>query len=623
MLSADINRKLEAIEQASRKGVKVKDLSRLMNHPAIWFQAYANIYSNKGAVTKGVDSTTMDGFSEDRVLNLIKLLKEGLYQPKPVRRVYIPKANGKLRPLGIPSGDDKLVQEVVRIILERVYEPVFSTHSHGFRPNRSCHTTLSEIQYWNGVKWLIDFDVRGFFDNVDHKVLLSALEKKIDDRKFINLIKNLLRAGLMEDWKFQKTYSGTPQGAICSPILANAYLHELDKFIEGLKSQFDRGKRRAKNPEYVGYEYRIYRLRKKIDQLKEDEEGNGPLILELRNQIREIDKKRKAIPSRNLYDPAYRRLWYARYADDFLIGIIGSKQEAAEILDQVKKFLRESLHLEVSESKTGIRYAKEGTRFLGYDVRVHTGDRIVRTLQQGRHTTKRSFVEKINIYVPEEKVKAFCQAKQYGNYDLLKSAHRPLLLYSSDVEIVNTYNAELRGFANYYSLACDVKRKLARLVYLAHYSLFKTLANKHQTKAGAIASKLKKDGEFVLEYKVGNETRKVKVFKLKHLQSNPVRAARVDNMPNTAMFTFGRSDLLDRLNAQICEYCGIDTGYFEVHHVRKLTDIKPGKTKLEKLMIARNRKTMVLCVECHRQLTNGVLPSWKQSIHSKVESRMT
>jgi RNA-directed DNA polymerase len=232
-------------------------------------------------------------------------------------------------------------------------------------------------------------------------------------------------------------------------------------------------------------------------------------------------------------------------------------------------------------------------------------------------------VEKINIYVPEEKVKAFCQAKQYGNYDLLKSAHRPLLLHSSDVEIVNTYNAELRGFANYYSLACDVKSKLARLIYLAHYSLFKTLADKHQTTVRTVVSKLKKNGEFVLEYKAGNETRKVKVFKLKHLQSNSVNAARIDNLPNTAMFTFGRSDLLDRLNAQICEYCGIDTGYFDVHHVRKLADIKPGKTKLEKLMIARNRKTIVLCVECHHQLTNGVLPSWKQSIHSKVESRMT
>ena len=448
-------------------------------------------------------------------------------------------------------------------------------------------------------------------------------EEKIDDRKFIDLIKNLLRAGLMEDWKFQKTYSGTPQGAICSPILANIYLHKLDKFMEEMKCGFDRGKRRAKNLEYARYSDQIGRLRRKIDQLKEDEQANLQSIHELRNQIREIDKRRKSIPSVNLHDQSYRRLWYLRYADDFLVGVIGSKQEADEIIDRVRKFLQESLHLKLSENKTGIRHAKEGTRFLGYDVRIYSGDRIVKTFTCGRHTTKRSIAEQINLYVPEEKVKAFCQAKQYGNYDLLKSAHRPLLLYSSDVEIVNTYNAELRGFANYYSLACDVKRKLARLVYLAHYSLFKTLANKHRTKAGKIASKLKKNGEFVLEYKVGNETRKVKVFKLKHLQSNPVKAARIDNLPNTAMFTFGRSDLLDRLNARICEYCGIDTGYFEVHHVRKLTDIKPGKTKLEKLMIARNRKTMVLCVECHRQLTNGVLPSWKQSIHSKVESRMT
>jgi group II intron reverse transcriptase/maturase len=622
MLSGNINRKLEAIEQASRNGVKVKDLSRLMNRPAIWFQAYANIYANKGAMTKGVDGTTMDGFSEDRALNLIKLLKERLYKPKPVRRVYIPKANGKLRPLGISSGDDKLVQEVVRIILERIYEPVFSEHSHGFRPNRSCHTALSQIQYWNGVKWLIDFDVQSFFDNLDHKVLLSALEEKIDDRKFIDLIKNLLRAGLMEDWKFQKTYSGTPQGAICSPILANIYLHKLDKFMEEMKCGFDRGKRRAKNLEYARYSDQIGCLRRKIDQLKEDEQANLQSIHELRNQIREIDKRRKSIPSVNLHDQSYRRLWYLRYADDFLVGVIGSKQEADEIIDRVRKFLQESLHLKLSENKTGIRHAKEGTRFLGYDVRIYSGDRIVKTFMCGRHTTKRSIAEQINLYVPEEKVKAFCQAKQYGNYDLLKSAHRPGLLNSSDVEIVSTYNAELRGLANYYRLACNVKSKLNRLFYLAHYSLFKTLADKHQKSLKAIVSKLKKNGEHVLEYKVGNETKRIRVFKLKHLRLNPARTTDVDVMPTTQIFTSSRTELLNRLNARTCEYCGIDTGYFEVHHVRKLADIKPGKTKWEKQMIARNRKTMVLCIECHRQLTRGELPSWKQSIYSKVESRV-
>jgi group II intron reverse transcriptase/maturase len=622
MLSADTNRKLEAIEQASRNGVKVKDLSRLMNRPDIWFQAYANIYANKGAVTKGVDDTTMDGFSEDRVLNLIKLVKERLYKPKPVRRTYIPKVDGKLRPLGIPSGDDKLVEEVVRIILERIYEPVFSNRSHGFRSKRSCHTALSQIQYWNGVKWLIDFDVQGFFNNVDHKILLSLLEKKIDDRKFIKLIKHLLRAGLMENWKFQKTYSGVPQGAICSPILANIYLHELDKFMEEMKSKFDRGKRRAKNPEYTSYSHQIERLRKTIDQLKENGQSNSSIILELRNQIREIDKKRKTIPSGDLYDQTYRRLWYQRYADDFIVGIIGSKQEASEILEQVKDFLHEHLHLELSEAKTGVRHAKEGSRFLGYEVRIYSGDRIVKTQICGRHTTRRSTIERINLYVPEEKVKAFCQTKQYGNYDLLKSTHRSSLLNSSEIEIVNTYNAELRGLANYYSLACDVKRKLGRLFYLAHYSLFKTLASKHQSSMSTVIGKLKRGGEFVLEYKARNETKGIKVFKLKHLQLKPVGAPEVDAMPNTAKYTQSRTELLERLNAEICEYCGIDTGYFEVHHVRKLSDIKQGKTEWEKLMIARNRKTLVLCVECHHQLTEGVLSSWKRSIYSKVESRM-
>jgi len=278
--------------------------------------------------------------------------------------------------------------------------------------------------------------------------------------------------------------------------------------------------------------------------------------------------------------------------------------------------------LELSEAKTGVRHAKEGSRFLGYEVRIYSGDRIVRTQIRGRHTTSRSTIERINLYVPEEKVKAFCQTKQYGNYDLLKSGHRSSLLNSSEIEIVNTYNAELRRLANYYSLACDVKRKLGRLFYLAHYSLFKTLASKHQSSMSAVIRKLKRGGELVLEYKARNETKGIKVFKLKHLQLKPVWAPEVDAMPNTAKYTQSRTELLDRLNAEICEYCGIDTGYFEVHHVRKLSDIKQGKTEWEKLMIARNRKTLVLCVECHRQLTEGVLPSWKRSIYSKVESRM-
>lgn len=205
-------KRLEALSEIPRQGKRINGLFRLMMSPELWLQAYANIYANKGATTRGVGSVTMDGFSEERVANIIKLLWEGRYRFKPVRRAYRSKGNGKRRPLEISSGDDKLVQEVIRIILERIYEPIFSDHSHGFRPGRSCHTALAEIHNtWNGVKLLIDMDIQGFYDNIDQDILIKMLEKKIDDPKFIKLIKSMLKAGYVEDWKFHGTYSRTPQ----------------------------------------------------------------------------------------------------------------------------------------------------------------------------------------------------------------------------------------------------------------------------------------------------------------------------------------------------------------------------------------------------------------------------
>src|SRR5450755_1238973 len=174
-----VSKRLEGIEDASRKGYPVRNLYRLMCVKEFWLEAYANIQSNAGAMTKGVDNTTMDGFSLDRVDLLTQALRERTYEPKPARREYIPKPNGKTRPLGIPSGNDKLVQEVTRIILERIYEPVFSDHSHGFRRGRSCHTALSRIALgWDGTKWLIDVDIKGFFDNIDHQKNARAIGQK-------------------------------------------------------------------------------------------------------------------------------------------------------------------------------------------------------------------------------------------------------------------------------------------------------------------------------------------------------------------------------------------------------------------------------------------------------------
>lgn len=316
MLTVTTIKRLDALGEVSQKGKRINGLFRLLENPALWLQAYANIYANKGAVTPGSDGQSLDGFSKERVLEIIKQLKEGCYCFKPARRIYIPKKNGKYRPLGIPSGDDKLVAEVVRMILERIYEPVFLNSSHGFRPNKSCHTALKDISYlWTSVKWIVNMDIQGFFDNINHTVLINLIQKKIEDKKFIHLIERMLTAGYVEDWKFQQTYSGTPQGNVISPLLANVYLHELDLFMEDIKTKFDKGKVRKVKAEYNRITASICGLMRKIDSLKQ-QNGTIDQIETIKQQIKIHDKKRKAMTVREPIDPDYKRLRYCRYADD-------------------------------------------------------------------------------------------------------------------------------------------------------------------------------------------------------------------------------------------------------------------------------------------------------------------
>lgn len=460
MLSERTSRAIAGVSSATRKnGVRIKHLFRIMTHcPDLWMLAYSNIYSNKGALTRGVDNNTLDGMCRDRIENLMTILREGRYEPKPAKRIHIPKKNGKTRPLGLPTGDDKLVQEVVRILLGQIYEPIFSDASHGFRPKRSCHTALMNVaKQWKGIRWVVEKDVKGFYDNIDHQKLIEVLERKIDDDKFIKIIKLLLRAGYLEDWKFRDTHSGTPQGGICSPILANIFLHEFDKFMEAKINAFNIGKWRRRFQPYHALIRRQRSLRDRMYRLQRLDASN-PEISILKEEIRKLDAEAKKLPSGDPNDPGYRRLHYIRYADDFACGIIGSKEDAEKLSHDVSAFLEQELKLHIDWEKSAIRHAEDGFRFLGYH--LESDSRVVRLRKSKYGVTKdgktvygttRAGRNNLILKLPAEKVWEFCRRKGYLFKD--KPIHKNQRISLSDYEIVSAFNAEMRGFANPISRA--------------------------------------------------------------------------------------------------------------------------------------------------------------------------
>lgn len=595
-----LNRQLERLEKVAERETVVKDIFRILRYPELWQLAYVNIYSNKGAITKGVNNDTLDGMSQQRITNLIDSVMNETYRPKPVRRAYIPKKDGSNRPLGVPTGNDKLVQAVIKILLEHYYEGIFSDNSHGFRPNKSCHTALEDIEYvWKGTKWFIEFDVKGCFDNIDHNILMNLLKKRIKDKRFLSLIWRFLKAGYMEDWKYNQTYSGTPQGGIVSPILANIFLHELDEYVEKRIKDFDTGSRRPTNPEYDSITQKISYTRRKLRTKGKKSEWI--------NELKELQEQQSKLPSVIENTDKYKRLRYCRYADDFLCGVTGSYTDAKNIMQSITEFLHNELSLEVSEHKTGIKRATRYIEFLGYRIKVLYSKRIVKTKTQDTRHRKRTVQGHIRFSIPEQKIMDFAKSHGYGVYATNKAKHRPQLLTSSEVEIVTMYNSEMRGFANYYSLVKNVKHELNRVSYLAFRSLIKTLAGRRKTSMSTIFQRLKQGNEWVLKYNVNNAWKELKIFQLKHMAKRPNGK---DELPLTEhLYTVG-TELTQRMNAKLCEYCGNTSRPMEIHHVRKLKDLQAKKhlENWERVMIARNRKTLVLCDECHHLLHQGKLP---------------
>ncbi|HEM6036244.1 TPA: reverse transcriptase [Streptococcus suis] len=579
---------LTVIHERGKQDKPLERVYKLLFNRELYLIAYAKLYPNNGAMTKGVTEETIDGMSIQKIDRIIEQLRRETYYWRPARREYIPKKNGKHRPLGIPVWSDKLLQEVIRMILEAYYEPQFSEHSHGFRPKRGCHTALQEIQTWKGTRWFIEGDISSYFDTIDHDVLITMLSRQIQDGRFIRLIKNMLEAGCLDDWKFHKTISGTPQGGVISPLLANIYLHQFDKWVgEELIPQYTRGKKQKANSAYNRLSRRI-----KCYQDKGDYKKAHQLIVERRN-----------LPSVDTYDTSYRRLRYVRYADDFILGFTGSKAEAKAIKKQIGDFLNTKLSLELSQEKTLITHATgESAKFLGYEIKAQRVNDYIDN--KGR----RSANGVIALFVPASVIESKC--RQYMKNG--KAIHRNNLLHDDDFSIVQTYQQEYRGLVQYYILAQNLSW-FSKVYWYMETSLLKTLAFKHKSSINKMLAKYKTtttstNGRTVpcLQVVVPREDKPPLVATWGGISLSYKKKAVIEDAPYQVYG--GRTELIKRLLANKCELCGSEEN-IEVHHIRKLADLNKHNGKLvpkwKEIMSARCRKTLVTCRDCHYAIHNG------------------
>jgi group II intron reverse transcriptase/maturase len=580
---------LDVIGKRGARGLPVERLYRQMFNPQLYLLAYGKLYANKGAMTPGVTGETVDGMSLAKIEAIIDALRGERYRWRPVKRIYIPKKNGKQRPLGLPAWPDKLVAEVVRLLLEAYYEPQFSGRSHGFRPGRGCHTALSEVvEVWKGTHWFIEGDISDCFGSLDHDLMAGILAEKIHDGRFLRLIGHMLKAGYLEDWRWNATLSGCPQGGIASPVLSNIYLDRLDQYVEQrLLPEYNSGRRRRPNREYQVVEYAIQRARRHGDWA----------------EARGLNLLRRQLPSQDPDDPDYRRLRYVRYCDDWLLGFAGPKREAEEIKSKIAVFLHDELKLELSQSKTLITHAtSQAARFLGYEIRAqHSDTKISRN--------RRAVNGAIGLFVPKTVIRQRCALYMSKG----KPAQRGALLHDDDFTIVAKYGSEYAGLVQYYLLAQDVFR-LGRLQWVMETSMLKTLAGKHRSTVNKMARKHKTTIESptgprrVFQVTVERDRgRRPLVARFGGIPLKRVRTAVLtDQRP--VMSSSRRNELIHRLLAGRCEICE-SVMDLEVHHVRKLADLnKPGRREKPAwmhLMAMRRRKTLVICRRCHEDIHAG------------------
>lgn len=578
---------------------KYERLYRILFNEQMFYVAYQRIYAKPGNMTPGSDGKTIDGMSVERIGHLIATLKDESYMPTPARRVYIPKKNGKKRPLGIPSIEDKMTQEVVRLILEAIYEGHFENTSHGFRPRRSCQTALRSIQnLFTGANWFIEGDIKGFFDNIDHHILIGTLRERISDERFLRLIWKFLKAGYIEDFTFHNTYSGTPQGGIISPILANIYLDKFDKYMCEYAESFDKGKKRRENPLHAKYSRKAIRLRKAIR--KATDEG---VKRELLAQLKDTEAKTRKESASMAIDSNYKRLKYIRYADDFLIGVIGSKEDCVKMKEDFTIFMRDKLKLELSEEKTLITNAQDSAKFLGYEISIRKSEAMKRNkLGWLRRPFSGRIMLTLPIAVIQKKLMELkaMELRVINGKEIWYAMPRNYLIKENPATICARYTTEIRGLYQYYRIADNISYAGNKFNYIMRYSFCKTLAKKLNSSTAKVIRKFKRDRELAIPYQGKKGETKYRVFYNDgFVRQEPNKDATCDNLPNTFVLPF--PTLAERLMEHKCELCGATNVKTVMYQVRKLKGISPN-TEWHRMMIKKWRKTLAVCEHCNAKI---------------------
>lgn len=648
----------------SKETGKFKDLYSLLYKEDLIFQAIINIKGNKGANTPGVDNRTLDAINRTDIQEIITKLKNKIFQFKPVKRIMIEKPGKKeKRPLGIPKLTDRIVQEIIRIILEAIYEPVFELQhedtNYGFRSGKSAIQAIQKLQRKaQNTEWCIEGDIKGAYDNVQHNKLMEILKEKIDDRHFLDLIAQGLKCGSIHNGNYEHSILGTPQGGIVSPLLFNIYMSKLDEFVlrdvTETINEWNRTEDRKAKPvtrSYRKYESIIKSSKMVMNRIREAQLSKGNVVFKTWNkeaQEKYIEFKNKRRTARNNSSSvpyldkkkAILRLCYVRYADDWVLFLNCSKERAIEIRDRIGRFLAEELGLTLSPEKTLITNAKkERVKFLGFTISYYSENRrrlsirkstsnlfgvfinrkgwtlttnYLMSLQAESHK-RRTTGNQLLIGIDQDRLETRLNQKRYINKTATRGTRKTEWTTLSDYEIVMRFNYVIRGLINYYSRPVRDFAILNKYVYLLNYSCAHTLANKHRSSLKKVFAKYGNPIRATQkQYKAKELAKEKEIQLLNYQESKKIFDGLKTEKEKEQEKQLQDEDFLHvkinwrtvyKLNKH-CVICG-STNRVQMHHIKHVRKMAQTLKGFAQVIAMLNRKQILVCHECHRRIHNG------------------